>query len=204
MSRPSTPGDTGGTGDVVEPLLARAPTLGDSRLLCIDGPSGSGKTTLAAAVARDLEARGRGPVRSVHLDDLYPGWDGLGDLDGIVEPMLRDLAAGRAGSYVRWDWEHDRPAGAVTVAPAPVVVLEGVGAGDRAWADLCTLLVWIELRPVRARVEAVLARDGNSIETQIHTWIRKERAHFSRQHTKSRAAVCKTNKADISTTFRTS
>ncbi len=37
---------------LVTSVLARPPTLGVGRLVCVDGPAGSGKTTLAAALRR--------------------------------------------------------------------------------------------------------------------------------------------------------
>ena len=42
---------------VVQHTLARPPTLGAGRLVCVDGPAGSGKTSLADAVARRTDAQ---------------------------------------------------------------------------------------------------------------------------------------------------
>src|SRR6202042_2836673 len=52
-------------------LAQTEPRLGRTRLIAVDGRSGSGKTWFAGRLARPLDA----PV--IHLDDLYPGWDGL-------------------------------------------------------------------------------------------------------------------------------
>ena len=35
----------------------------------------------------------------------------------------------------------------MTVPPAPLLVLEGVGSGSPAYADLVTVLVWVEAPP---------------------------------------------------------
>ena len=43
----------------------------------IDGPSGSGKTTLAAEIEQHWNSAVK--LQVVHMDDLYPGWDGLAE-----------------------------------------------------------------------------------------------------------------------------
>src|SRR6476661_4492660 len=56
---------------IVRLVAASRPRCGGTRLVAVDGPSGAGKTTLAAEVADALGAP------TIHMDDLYPGWDGL-------------------------------------------------------------------------------------------------------------------------------
>ena len=75
---------------VVALALARPPTLGDGRLVCVDGPAGSGKTTLAAGIA----ARTGAPV--LHMDDLYPGWSGLRAWTWIIEPNSSTIRSASA------------------------------------------------------------------------------------------------------------
>ena len=73
--------------EVVVPLVsASEPRCGTTRLVVIDGPSGAGKTTLAGDVAAALAAP------TIHMDDLYPGWDGLRAAthrvtEWVVEPL---------------------------------------------------------------------------------------------------------------------
>ena len=47
-------------------------------IIGIDGRSGTGKTSLAAQLEQELTAAGHS-VHVLHLDDFYPGWDGLFD-----------------------------------------------------------------------------------------------------------------------------
>lgn len=169
-----------GAADVVAHALGRPPTLGAARLVCIDGPAGSGKTTLAAEVAGLTAA----PV--VHLDDLYPGWDGLFAVDAAVLDLLRPLAEGRPGRYRRWDWYAGGYAETREVEPAPLLVLEGVGAGNRAWADLVTTLVWVEAPPDTRRTRA-LERDGDGLLEHWAGWTRDEKRLFAEQDTRARS-----------------
>lgn len=176
MGRPSD----GTAAAVLDLLLARPATLGGGRLLCIDGPSGSGKTTLATAVA-DLAPE----ALVVHMDDLFEGWAGLPTVDAQLDGLLVPLAAGRPGSYRRFDWAADRFAETVTVDPAPLLVLEGVGSGSSGTADLATVLVWVEAdRDVR--MARGLDRDGEAYRPYWEQWALAEQEHFARHRTRDR------------------
>lgn len=165
----------------LEAVLAGEPTLGSGRLLAIDGPAGSGKTTLAEAVFELYPG-----CRVVHLDDLYAGWSGLPHVADQLTTLLRPLAEGRPGTYRRYDWDADRFAETVTVDPVDLLVLEGVGSGSRAVADLVGTLVWVEA-PEPVRLGRGLARDGASVEPQWRQWMRDEAEHFESEGTRERA-----------------
>lgn len=159
---------------------SRTATLGAGRLICIDGPAGSGKTTLAAAVAALTDA----PV--VHLDDLYPGWAGLFAVDAMVLDLLTPLSEGRPGHYRRWDWYAGEYRETRQVDPTPLLVLEGVGAGNTAWGDLVTTLVWVEAPPAVRRARA-LDRDGEGLLEHWAAWTADEERLFREQGTRARA-----------------
>ena len=175
MARPSD------AQEVLDLLQARPAAYGGGRLLCIDGPSGSGKTTLAAAVA-ELEPG----AREVHMDDLFEGWGGLPTVDAQLDGLLRPIAEGCPGSYRRYDWHLGAYAETVTVEPAPLLVLEGVGSGSLVVADLVTALVWVEAaRDVRMR--RGIERDGEAFAPHWEAWAVAEQEHFARQGTRERA-----------------
>lgn len=163
--------------DVLAHAAATAPRLGSSRLICVDGPAGSGKTTLADEVAE----RGGGPV--VHLDDIYPGWDGLDRLDPLVLGLLEPLAQDRAGSYRRWDWAASELRETRRVAPGPLLVLEGVGSGNRAWRSLISTLVWVEA-PRDVRLARGLERDGAAVRDSWLRWMAAEDRLFEHEGTR--------------------
>jgi uridine kinase len=161
----------------------RPSTLGAGRLVCLDGPGGSGKTTLAAELAALVPG-----TTVVHMDDLYAGWSGLQEGAEQLGPLLHVLAGDRPGRYRRFDWHTDAYAETVTVAPAPLLVVEGVGSGAVAVADLVTVLVWVSA-PGDLRLARGLERDGEELRVQWETWMRTEAALFARERTAERADV---------------
>ena len=166
--------------EVVDHARAHPPRLGSGRLVCIDGPAGSGKTTLAAAVGQLAGAV------VVHMDDLYPGWDGLFDVDEHVLGVVGPLAEGRPGHYRRFDWAAGAYREQHTVEPSPLLVLEGVGAGNGAWRALVTTLVWVEA-PADVRLARGMARDGESVRDKWLAWMADEERLHAEQRTREHA-----------------
>jgi len=154
---------------LLELALTREPTLATGRLICIDGPAGSGKTTLADGIS----ARAGPGVRVIHMDDLYPGWSGLSEIDRQLGDLLPPLAHGSAGCYRRYDWVAGEYAETVVVEPAPVLV---------------TLLVWVEA-PLDERLRRGIERDGDAFAPHWEQWAKDESALFARERTRERADV---------------
>jgi hypothetical protein len=167
---------------VLELARASEPTLGRGRLICVDGPAGSGKTTLAA----ELSELSGAPV--LHMDDMFEGWGGLPRITGQLESLLRPLAAGRSGTYRRWDWPGNAWAETILVPPAPLLVLEGVGSGSATVAELVTVLAWVEV-PYELRMERGLERGGVGVAENWRQWAIDEQELFAREHTRERADV---------------
>ena len=129
-------------------------------VVTIDGYSGSGKSTLAAALARLVNG-----WQVLHLDDWYPGWDGLAAGADIARRIAADLRAGRASSYEAWDWENGTTGATIRVPLAPTII-EGCGAIE-AEADLS---VWIADPGEDERRSRALARDGQTYAPHWQRW----------------------------------
>ena len=133
-------------------------------VVTIDGYSGSGKSTLAAALARLVS-----DWQVLHLDDWYPGWDGLEAGADIARRIAADLRAGRASSYEAWDWENGTTGATIRVPLAPTII-EGCGAIE-AEADL---VIWIADPGEDERRHRALARDGQTYAPHWQRWARQD------------------------------
>ena len=133
-------------------------------VVTIDGYSGSGKSTLAAALARLVNG-----WQVLHLDDWYPGWDGLAAGADIARRIAADLRGGRASSYEAWDWENGST-GATTRVPLAPTIIEGCGAIE-AEADLA---VWIADPGEEERRHRAITRDGQTYSPHWQRWARQD------------------------------
>ena len=133
-------------------------------VVTIDGYSGSGKSTLAAALASLLPG-----WQVLHLDDWYPGWDGLAAGTDIARRIATDLRGGRASSYEAWDWEAGETGATIRVPLAPTII-EGCGAIE-AEADLA---IWIADPGEDERRSRALARDGQTYAPHWRRWAEQD------------------------------
>lgn len=164
-------------------LVATArPSAGRTVVVAIDGPSGSGKTSTAQALAAAL---GNPPV--VHMDDLYPGWDGLAQaVPHLHDQVLAPLARGQRAAYRRFDWDRGEYAEEHEVPPVPVLVVEGVGAGAMPAGSHVAVLIWVEADRA-VRFSRGMARDGEAYRPHWERWARQEDALFAADRTRERA-----------------
>lgn len=133
-------------------------------VVTIDGYSGAGKSTLAAALASLVNG-----WQVLHLDDWYPGWDGLEAGARIARRIAADLREGRASSYEAWDWDKGTT-GATTRVPLAPTIIEGCGAIE-AEADLA---IWIADPGEDERRSRALARDGQTYAPHWRRWAEQD------------------------------
>jgi para-aminobenzoate synthetase len=174
--------------------LPPAPALpAGPRVVAVDGRSGAGKSRLAASIAAALR-RHRADAVVVHLDDLYPGWDGLAPVvQVVVEHVLSPLAGTLRVVVPTWDWDGDRagPARAVPELGPPrpaVVLLEGAGSGAGAAAPWLAGLLWVDA-DAGVRRRRALARDGATYAPHWDRWSAQEEAYAARERPRDRAGL---------------
>ncbi|MFK4147323.1 uridine kinase [Streptomyces sp. NPDC004065] len=149
------------------------PSCGPVRLIGVDGHAGSGKTTFAARLAGAL---GDAPV--LHLDDVATheelfAWD-----ERLLTEVVEPLSRGTAAHYSPYDWRARRVGPARTLPPAPVILLEGVGAGRRSLRPHLARLLWMDVPPEEAWARG-RARDGEEQHAFWDGWVAAERRHFA-------------------------
>ena len=114
----------------------------------------------------------------LRLDDIS-GHDELFDWTGRLRTQVTEpLSRGATAHYTPYDWHARRFGPPRPLAPAPVVLVEGVGAGRRALRPCLAHLLWMEL----ARDEAWArgrARDGEEQREFWDGWVLAEQRHFA-------------------------
>ncbi|MET8622650.1 hypothetical protein ABZW30_02610 [Kitasatospora sp. NPDC004669] len=164
-------------------LRALPPSCGPVRLVAVDGHAGSGKTTFAGRLAAALDGA---PV--VHLDDLATHTEPFEWTGRLHEQVLEPLAVGRDAAYRVYDWTLRRFATTAAVPAAPVVLVEGVGAGRRDVRPRLARVIWMELDAVAARRRGE-ERDGPELAEFWAGWAHAEAAHFAADPSRPYAAT---------------
>ncbi|MFS0696834.1 uridine kinase [Streptomyces nitrosporeus] len=149
------------------------PSCGPVRLVAVDGHAGSGKTTFAARLSAAL---GGAPV--LHLDDLATHGELFAWTDRLRDQVLGPLSRGEPARYAPYDWTARRFGPVRALDPAPVVLVEGVGAGRAAVRPFLAGLLWLELDPERSW-ERGRRRDGPALSGFWDGWTVAERRHFA-------------------------
>lgn len=175
----------------VESISARIGELGRHRdgpvLVALDGRSGVGKSTLAARLAERFDAA------VVNGDDFFAGgsdeeWarrtpaeraDRCIDWRRLRREALEPLLAGRAAVW-RPFYATGSDAALVTVAPKPLIVLDGVYSGRPELADLVNFAVLVTMADDAERRRRLIAREGETFMAGWHTiWDAAEDHYFS-------------------------
>ena len=164
-------------GPAIEQLASRLrslpPSCGPVRLIGVDGHAGSGKSTFAGRLAETL---GGAPV--LHLDDIAShdelfAWTGR-LLAQVIEPFRR----GEGARPTPYDGRARRFGPPRPLPAAPVVLMEGVGAGRRALRPHLAHLLWLEMPREDAWARG-RSRDGEEQRAFWDRWVRAEAEHFS-------------------------
>ncbi|TJZ44140.1 hypothetical protein FCH28_31585 [Streptomyces piniterrae] len=154
-------------------LHALPPSCGPVRLIAIDGHAGSGKTTFAQLLSAALDGA---PV--VHTDDLATHDELFDWSDRFRAQVLEPLSHGENARYGVYDWAHRAFMKQRVVAPAPVVLVEGVGTGRRSLRSYLACLLWMELASEHSWERGQL-RDGPGLSAFWDGWIPAELSHFA-------------------------
>ncbi|MFJ5958059.1 aminodeoxychorismate synthase component I [Paenarthrobacter sp. NPDC092416] len=163
-------------------------------IIAVDGRSGAGKTTLAVELAARLREHHK--VSLFHLEDIYPGWNGLAaGIERYVSTVLTPLSEGEAAEWISWDWERHYDGSLHVTLPAEIVIVEGVGAAADAARPMLDAVVWVESSGDDRRRRA-LARDGSSYEPYWDDWAAQEDEWLEADPVISSADIRVQNRAD--------
>ncbi|MEY4437656.1 MAG: hypothetical protein RL249_68, partial [Actinomycetota bacterium] len=163
--------------DVAQPIIA------------IDGPAGAGKTTLAHDIKLALAQHYA--VTEIHMDDLYNGWDDALTSQltrTITNQILEPVFQGKSFGYRKYDWLNKRFGDLQTYSAPALLILEGVGAGQKSTRKFTDQLIWIDI-DMEVGLQRVLNRDGGHLETEMRIWQIREQEHFESENTRECATI---------------
>lgn len=149
------------------------PSCGPVRLIGVDGHAGSGKSTFAGRLA---DAFGGAPV--LHLDDIATHEELFAWTERLLSQVIAPLRQGRTARYDPYLWRERGFGPARALPPAPVILVEGVGAGRRALRPYLAGLLWMEM-PAEEAWARGRSRDGAEQDEFWDCWAPTERRHFA-------------------------
>ena len=147
-------------------------------LLAIDGPAGAGKTTLAAKLAAEYSVNST--VRTIHMDELYNGWnDALGkSLTDALQGIIAAYVSGVEHTIKIFNWHTMKFDREELIVPTDYLILEGVGAAQKVVRDAGAITYWLDI-DAETGLKRVLARDGAHIEKEMRQWQIQQSVHLS-------------------------
>ncbi len=155
-------------------------------LIAIDGRAGAGKTTLAARFFDELSVDKS--VEVIHMDELYDGWENALD-EGLTKTLESIVNAHNNNVSIKIDifnWESMSFDSKRVINPVDLLILEGVGAGQKVVRDAGATLYWLDI-DAEMGIQRVLNRDGNQIASQMKQWQISQEIHFIRDKTRENA-----------------
>jgi uridine kinase len=151
-------------------------------LLAIDGPAGAGKTTLAAKLEAEFSVHST--VRTIHMDELYNGWDdALGQsLTDTLQAIIAAYLSGIEHTIKIFNWHLMKFDREEVITPSDYLILEGVGAAQKIVRDAGAITYWLDI-DAETGLKRVLARDGAHIEKEMRQWQIQQSIHFAKDQT---------------------
>ena len=161
-------------------------------IIAIDGPAGAGKTTLAEHLSAALSLKYK--CATIHMDDLYNGWDEAFDRH-LTEALVTAATAHQKNqkySLSLFDWARGEYRPAIEMPQAELLILEGVGASQTMVRPYLTASIWIDIDAGKG-LERVIARDGDAISHPMQNWLNLQEQHFLANDSQNAADFVLTN-----------
>ena len=174
--------------EIIEKILLGERRNTYCRIIAIDGPAGAGKSTLAHRLAGAFPSS---KITIIHMDDLYAGWE-----DALTPTLTKSLefnisypaSQGKTIEFRKYDWFAKKFGDFQRIELPELLILEGVGSGQRAVRKYLDQLIWIDIDP-EVGLSRVIHRDGDYIETEMRIWQMRESEHFRSDNTRDCATV---------------
>jgi pantothenate kinase len=179
--------------ELVELLVATTnKPSGRPLIIAVDGRSASGKSSLAACLHQQVARSAIVLTDDVAWHESFFGWSPL-----LAEDVLEPLRRGEPVTFRPPAWAQYGRGGAILLpAGLDLVVIEGVGAGQRELSGLIDATIWVQSDFVEAEQRGI-ARDiahgtnGDPAQTITfwHKWMAEELPFLAADRPWERACV---------------
>jgi len=89
-------------------------------------------------------------------------------------------------SIQRYNWESSSFGESEKLPVSDLLILEGVGCGDKELQDRFAALIWMEIDPEDG-LKRVVNRDGLQVQDQMQKWLRTQAEYFLQHSTREKA-----------------
>jgi len=122
------------------------------------------------------------------MDDLYEGWaNALGvHLTLALETIVNAHQLNETFEIEIFNWESMNFDSTQRIEPVEILILEGVGAGQKVVREAGATVHWLDI-DLEVGIARVLKRDGNQIAKQMKQWQIDQELHFMSDKTRENA-----------------
>lgn len=157
-------------------------------IVLIDGRAASGKSQFAKELSDLYFKLDKQAARVIHMDDLYPGWNGLAEGSVyLLTNILIPLSKNRAASWQLWNWRKNHRGaeepgnGRREFSGGTALIIEGCGSISRLSSELADYTIWIDSDD-NVRKERFSARDGGKFDEYFGIWSAQEDEFYQREN----------------------
>jgi energy-coupling factor transporter ATP-binding protein EcfA2 len=162
----------------------------NTAIVLIDGRAGSGKSRFAGELAELIFQSEKQLPKLIHMDDLYPGWDGLrAGSSYLNRSILGPISKGKQADWQVWDWQlgargmANEPAnGWRSFEGGNLIIVEGCGSVSVASSELADLTIWIESDSSQRKTR-FSARDQGQFDSFWAAWSIQEDEFYEQEQT---------------------
>jgi hypothetical protein len=164
-------------------------------IVLIDGRAASGKSQFAKDLAEAYFQVDRQAARTIHMDDLYPGWNGLAEGSVyLLTNILLPLASSRSANWQVWNWRKNHRGaeepgnGRREFSGGTLLIVEGCGSISRLSFEHSDFQVWIDADD-RERKERFSLRDQGKFDEFFGIWSAQEDEYYEKEKSKQLAQL---------------
>jgi uridine kinase len=164
-------------------------------IVLIDGRAASGKSQFAKDLAEAFFQVDRQAARTIHMDDLYPGWNGLAEGSVyLLTNILLPLANSRSANWQVWNWRKshrgaEEPGnGRREFSGGTLLIVEGCGSISRLSYEHSDFQVWIDADD-KERKERFSLRDQGKFDEFFGIWSAQEDEYYEKEKSKRLAQL---------------